>query len=344
MRNDMAKMLVAGLLLPAVLMAAAMGYFNQPESAEGSVASTAAPRPTSQPTAAQTTLPSTLPAVTTRPTVPAAPEIQIQVVMEEEVKEMDLEAYLLGVMLAEVPAKFQFEALKAQAVASRTYTLLRCKGKKSHTLGAVCTDSSCCQAYISPEAYILRGGKWADLEKMRKALEETKGQVLTYNDKLIVATYFSCSGGSTEAAQAVWGGDYPYLQAVESPGEEIASFFEDEKIFTEEEIMQVLNIRLEGKPETWFGAVEYTQGGGVKTMHIGGVPYKGTTLRTLLGLRSTAFTVSFHDGFVFFKTKGYGHRVGMSQYGAEAMAREGSGYEQILYHYYTGTSIRQYEP
>ncbi len=339
LKDQIQKNIVMGLILPAVMLGTAVWMLRPevfaytPPTTTGRIPETTRPQ-----------IPTTQQALLPLPTQSKQDVLMIQVVNEDKISEMPLEEYLLGVMLAEVPAKFQTQALMAQAVAARTYTLMCCTQRKTHTVGAMCMDSTCCQAYISPESYVLRGGKWTDLEKMRKALEDTRGQVLTYNGKLIVATYFSCSGGSTEDAKAVWGADYPYLQAVESPGEEIATFYEDEKIFTQEEIMEALGVRLEGKPESWFGPVEYTNGGGVKTMQIGGVSYRGTTLRTLLGLRSTAFTVSFHDGFIFFKTKGYGHRVGMSQYGAEAMARLGANYQEILAHYYLGTSIAQYEP
>ncbi len=338
MKHQIQKTMVMGLVLPALMLGTAV-WMLRPEVFAYTPPVTVDKKPgTTQFSAPPTTCQSP-------PTVPVQTlqePIMIQVVKEEQLSQMELEEYLLGVMLAEVPAKFQTQALMAQAVAARTYTLMCCTQRKTHTVGAVCMDSSCCQAYISPETYILRGGKWSDLENMRKALENTNGQVLTFDGKLIVATYFSCSGGSTEDAKAVWGADYPYLQAVESPGEEIATFYEDEKIFTPEEIMEALGVSLEGKPQTWFGPVEYTAGGGVKTMDIGGVSYRGTTLRTLLDLRSTAFSVSFHDGFVFFKTKGYGHRVGMSQYGAEAMARRGASYLEILMHYYQGTGLEQY--
>ncbi len=344
MRNEILKTVIIGLVTPAMLAGLAVGAFRRPEPQMESTSTGAATQTTARkPSSSQ--LQTSLAPTTAAPTLPPEKEpVIIQVVMEEEVKKMALEEYLLGVLLAEVPAKFHVDALKAQAVASRTYTLMCCTVKKSHSVGAVCTQSSCCQAYISPETYILRGGKWAEVERMRQALESTEGMVITYEDKLILATYFACSGGSTEAAVAVWGADYPYLQAVDSPGEEEVSYYTDEKIFTPEDFLDALGIHLEGEAESWFAEAVYTSGGGVKTMNIGGVSYRGTTLRSLLGLRSTAFTVSFQDGFIFFKTKGYGHRVGMSQYGADAMAQKGSSFEEILLHYYTGTSLRQYNP
>ncbi len=318
---DVIKILVIGILLPAVFASCVLHHFREPDGEN------------IQPTDTQ--------GETTQP--PRQP-IMIRVILEDAPVEMELEAYLLGVMLAEIPADFDYEALKAQAVASRTYTLLYCNVRKTHTVGAVCTKSTCCQAYLPEEHYLAQGGSEQDVQTMRYALEDTAGQVLTYGGQLIAATYFSCSGGKTEDAGEVWGAAFPYLQSVESPGEQIASFFEDEITFTPEEFQAALGATMTGDPADWFGHVQKTKGGGVAKMRIGGVWYQGTTLRTLLGLRSTAFTVTVENGNIHIATKGYGHRVGMSQYGAEAMALAGNSYTQILQHYYTGTSLEQYEP
>ena len=263
--------------------------------------------------------------------------VPILVLEDGKLSPMELESYVLRVVLGEVPADFEMEALKAQAVVARTFAL-KLNESKRHK-GGVCTNSSCCQAYQTEEAYLTKGGTQDKLSKVRAAVEATRGQVLTYDGALINATYFSCSGGSTEDAVAVWGYDVPYLQAVESPGEEDAAAFYREKIFTPEQFRKALAVQLKGQPEDWFGKVTYTAGGGVETMTIGGVAYKGTTLRSLLGLRSTMFSISLEDGNILVRMKGYGHRVGMSQYGAEAMALAGAGYEQILSHYYCGTEL-----
>ncbi len=255
-----------------------------------------------------------------------------------EVQPMDLEDYLVGVVLAEMPADFEPEALKAQAVVARTYTL-KCIQAGKHG-GSVCTDYTCCQAYI-PEGNYSGGDE--KLHKVRSAVLATAGEVLTYNGNLIEATYFSCSGGSTEDAVAVWGTDYPYLRSVESPGEEHAAHYTDTVRFTPEEFEAALGQDLTGTPETWFGFTTYTAGGGVNTMRIGGVDYQGTELRSLLGLRSTVFTVSADTEEIAVTTKGFGHRVGMSQFGADAMAVSGSTYDRILAHYYTGTELTVYE-
>ena len=133
-------------------------------------------------------------------------------------QQMTMEAYLTGVVLAEMPASFEPEALKAQAVVARTYTRRRMESSK-HTAAAGCMDPGCCQSWRSESDYLDSGGRERDLQKVRRAVAETDGLVLRYDGKLIDATYFSCSGGSTEDAVAVWGQDVPYLQAVQSPGE-----------------------------------------------------------------------------------------------------------------------------
>ena len=256
-------------------------------------------------------------------------------------REMDMDSYLTGVVLAEMPASFAREAKKAQAVVARTFALKAAVTGGKHGDGSVCTESVCCQAYIPPEDY---GGPAEAVDQARSAAEETSGQVLTYGEVLIEATYFSCSGGSTEDAVAVWGRDFPYLRATDSPGEEKAVHYTDTVYFAEKEFQNALGISLPGTPDGWFGFTTYTSGGGVNTIRIGGRDYKGTELRKLLGLKSTAVTVSADPKGVTITTRGYGHRVGMSQYGADAMAEGGSSYEQILSYYYQGTSLVAWNP
>ena len=266
----------------------------------------------------------------------------VSVVVDGTVVPMELEDYLVGVVLQEMPVDFELEAQKAQAVVARTYALRTCqKGTKHDDLGGVCTESSCCQAYRDPEEYLSGGGSREALEKVIQAVTDTAGQILTYNGKLIDATYFSCSGGMTEDAAAVWGADIPYLRATESPGEEGAAHYTDTVTFSAKEFQQALGVALKGTAGSWLGKVEYTAGGGVETMEIGGTAYQGTTLRKLLGLRSTAFTMTVVGDSIIITTRGYGHRVGMSQYGAEAMAVSGSSYDQILAHYYQGTTLEK---
>lgn len=255
------------------------------------------------------------------------------------VQQMDLDKYLLCVLLAEMPAEFEMDALKAQAVVARTYTLRRFETGGKHEKAAVCTDHTCCQAYCAQDDFLARGESKEMLDKVRSAVLETTGEVLTYNGDLIEATYFSCSGGRTEAAVAVWGAEIPYLQAVDSPGEEGASHYMDTVSFSLNEFSDLIGETLTGD---WLGEIIYTDGGGVETIEIGDEIYKGTTLRQTLGLRSTAFVITAVGDTVTITTKGFGHRVGMSQYGAEAMAVLGHNYKEILEYYYKGTTLEQY--
>ena len=260
------------------------------------------------------------------------------------VRNMDLEEYLVGVVLAEMPADFELEALKAQAVAARTYACKAHTGGGKHGDGSICTDSTCCQAYISENGYLNRGGSPLAVRKIRQAVEETMGQVLTHEGQLIEATYFSCSGGYTEDARAVWGADFPYLRSVESPGEENAEVYQQQVIVPREKAEMLLGLTLPENPAQWIGTVTHTPGKGVQTMELGGRIFKGTELRTLLNLRSTAFTASADDRGLILEVKGYGHRVGMSQYGADAMAATGKSYDEILSYYYQGTTLEPYRP
>lgn len=252
--------------------------------------------------------------------------------------EMDMDDYLVRVVLAEMPADFEPEALKAQAVVARTYTRRAYTTGGKHGNGSICKDASCCQAYITEADYLAKGGTAENVAKIRSAVEETSGWVLTYEGDLIEATYFSCSGGVTEDAAAVWGTAYPYLQSVESPGEENAAHYTDTITYTESRLRSVLGIE---NSAPFLGEITYTDGGGVDTIILGGRTFHGTALRKTLGLRSTAFSMTQEGETVTITTRGYGHRVGMSQYGADAMAVNGAGYQEILAHYYQGTELKR---
>ena len=232
------------------------------------------------------------------------------------------------------------EALKAQAVVARTYTRRRQLVAPKHDGADVCTDPACCQGYCPPEKYEQKGIDKAALEKVRNAVIQTGNLVLTYNGELIDATYFSCSGGRTEDAKAVWGTEIPYLKATDSPGEEHANYYVDTTTFTAAEFMDKLNLELSVEPQ--IGNILYTSGGGVDCITVNGTVLKGTEIRKKLGLRSTAFAIKIVANTVIITTKGFGHRVGMSQYGADAMALEGSTFPEILAHYYQGTQLIHY--
>lgn len=270
-------------------------------------------------------------------------EIDVGLLLSDgTVKTLSLEEYLVSVVLREMPASFDKEALKAQAVVARTYTLRRIKTGGKHSNSDVCADSACCQGYYDPGDYLSDGGKQELLEKVISAVQSTAGEVLVYDGSLIDATYFSCSGGKTEDALAVWGSDIPYLQSTDSPGEEGASHYTDTVSFSLSEFAEKLDLDISAQQNDWLGDIQYTNGGGVATIQIYGKTFEGTEIRKALGLRSTAFIISLVGNSVTITTKGFGHRVGMSQYGADAMAAQGKTYEQILLHYYQGTELIPY--
>ncbi len=286
------------------------------------------------------------PPVTTTEQAPsiADPESRkIRLLLRGEILELPVEEYLVGVLLQEMPESFSLEAKKAQATAARTYTLRSITLGVKHPVGTICADHTCCQAYISPEEYIDGGGDPQALEAARQAVEETAGQVVVYEGALIDATYFACSGGRTEDALAVWGADIPYLQSVPSPGEERAAHYTDTVQLSCQAFFDALGLPLSGSAAAWIGDIQYTQGGGVESLTVGGRVFTGVQLRSLLGLRSTAFTLTSLGDTVTITTRGYGHRVGMSQQGANAMALSGSSYREILAHYYTNTTVQDYE-
>ena len=242
--------------------------------------------------------------------------LTLRLLTDDGVREISLHDYLVGVLAAELPSDFPTEALRAQAVASRTFALRKAAANK-HTGADVCASAACCQGW--------REERDAAFEA---AVSTTDGLVLTYDGALIDATFFSSAAGRTEAAVAVWGGEVPYLQSVESPEDTpyaAQSECIDAQTFADTLTAAHPELSLSGAPETWFG----------------GQWIAGTELRRLFSLRSTDMElVPLTDG-VQITTHGYGHRVGMSQYGARTMALQGSDFEEILLHYYSGARIEQ---
>ena len=267
--------------------------------------------------------------------------IPVTVLLENQTVVMDLENYLIGVVLAEMPAEFETEALKAQAIAARTYAWKLTNASGKHPDGAVCTDPACCQGYICAEAYLTKTQNADNLIRVREAVRETEGIILTFQGQPIEATFFSCSGGYTEDAEAVWGREYPYLTAKESPGEETAYCFSSTKTMSAAELEAALGVSLTGKPENWFRDWIYTDSGGVYSVCVGDRRFSGTELRRKLDLKSTMFTVQICDGQISFEVKGSGHRVGLSQYGANALAEKGMSCSEILLYYYDGVDLQK---
>ena len=270
----------------------------------------------------------------------------------EEVLEMDLGTYLTGVVRAEMPASFEPEALKAQAVAARTYTLYKLQSGGNHGGTAdVCTDHTCCQAYISEDRARANWGEEADFNeaKVASAVRETDGETVLYGGVPILAVFHSSSAGLTRAAGEVWVNDLPYLQAVESPeagGKGVPNYYSRVE-FTAEALRAKLQAAfpaadLSGDPGSWLGEAVRDSAGTVVTLTVGGAAARGTQVRSALGLRSACFTWEVREGKAVFFVTGYGHGVGLSQYGANRMAAEGADYREILTHYYTGVTVEPY--
>lgn len=270
---------------------------------------------------------------------PKKEEIYIHVLdFKGETQYILLEDYVAGVCAAEMPVEFHEQAICAQAAAARTFALKRMTEGDKHGKNTVCSHSSCCQGYMDKEEFSLRGGTKTQWDKIVACVKKTEGAVITYRGELIDATYFSCSGGRTEDAVAVWGGEVPYLKSTESPGEEQAEHFIETVQFEKNDFLRKLQISTSG--EIVFSDPVYTAGGGIKEITVCDKRYSGTELRSILGLRSTAFRMTSLGSQVIITTKGFGHRVGMSQYGAEAMAKSGKTYQEIINHYYPGTILK----
>lgn len=255
------------------------------------------------------------------------------------IEKVPLEKYVYGVISSEMPASFEIDALKAQAVASRTYAIYEMGNNKDKEFDVY--DSVKSQVYRS-DAELKE--YWKDnysnySNKMKKAILNTKGEYLSYDDKPIVALFFSESTGYTENSEDVFNEYLPYLRSVESKWDESSPNYIGEKEFTKEEFYSLLSIKNSDKLE--ISNIEKTSSGRIKNLKINGVGFSGRDIRTKLGLRSTFFTFYEEKDKIIVKTKGYGHGVGMSQYGANGMAISGFSYQDILKYYYTDVEIKK---
>lgn len=271
----------------------------------------------------------------------------------DTVTEMNMSDYLAGVVRAEMPASFEQEALCAQAVAARTYTLYKMTTGGNHGDEAdVCTDPTCCQAYLDEESARKNWGDKADTyeAKIENAVAETDGQAILYNGTPILAAFHSSSAGMTKSSGEVWTQDLPYLQSVTSPeqGDKIPNYYSRVE-FTAAKFRTLFQkahpeADLSGSMSGWIKNPVIGDGDNVDTVTVGGVTVRGTEVRTIFSLRSASFETEVQgDKMVFFVT-GYGHGVGMSQYGANEMAKEGSSWKDIVTHYYTGVTVATYMP
>lgn len=285
------------------------------------------------------------------PSVPAAaadgPDTPgtVHVLLDGAVTEMDMQDYLLGVVAAEMPASFHPEALKAQAVAARTFALY-CAASGKHGGADVCTDFADCQAWQDDDALREKWGEHYEQyrDRIAEAVAATRGQYLSYEGQPVFAAFHSSSAGATEDCGQVWN-PRPYLVSVSSPETaETVPNFESRLICGELDFRDTVlsafpEADFTGGAEDWLGPLTRDESGRVATLVVGGVSLRGTELRSLFSLHSTAFTLDYADGRFVFTVLGSGHGVGMSQYGANLLAESGWDYARILAHYYPGTIL-----
>ncbi len=265
-----------------------------------------------------------------------------------EVEEVDLDYYIACVVSSEMPVNFELEALKAQAVVARTYTIYKLMGNRKHENADICDQSTCCQAWISEEN---RKAKWKEEErnnnwnKILIAVNSTIGKIICYDGKPINAFFHSNSGGKTEEPTYVWGGSYPYLQTVETFGEENYSQYSSEVFLTKEELIEKIKAEHEDfeinfDEEEPIKILKRNDSNRVVEMKFGNLNLSGVEVRKLLGLKSANFTLEFVNGDKLkFKVIGYGHGVGLSQTGSDYLAKQGLNYENIIKHFYKGVEI-----
>lgn len=280
-------------------------------------------------------------------------EERLRVKLGGEVRELSMEEYLLGVLRAEMPAVFETEALKAQAIAARSYTYYKMAAGEiaAHPEADACDDITCCKAFKDAESAAQDWGSMALYyeEKLARAVEETKGEVLVYGGEPVLAVFFSSSGGRTQRAADVWQEDVPYLQSVPSAEEEEVLAAEESAVhFTAAQFRAAVLERwpaaqLGDDGRSYITDIVRNEAGYVTSLTVGGVPLKGNELRMALGLRSPHFTVAAERENLTFRVVGYGHGVGMSQYGANAMAKAGADAKEILEHYFVGARVEQRE-
>lgn len=316
---------------------------------------------------------STAPPVAQVQELPAAvegpqPDVSVYLSATQQIETLPLEDYVTGVLAAEMPADFELEALKAQAVAARTFIMRRLLAGDVSGVpvpDADVTDTISHQAYVSKatlEQAWERGGRSAALAKLRRAVLETRGVVMTYKGQPITASFFASSGGYTENSEDYWSAEVPYLRSVASPWEkEITPNYKVSYTFSTSELLSKLGVNAASASSAvdqdtvlktqnlaastgatpLMQVLSRTTGQRIKEISIGGVIFTGREVREKLQLRSSQFSWTIHDNSIVITTYGNGHGVGMSQWGANGMAREGGTATQILKHYYSGVSFVQ---
>lgn len=265
-----------------------------------------------------------------------------------KIEELGMNQYLYGVVSAEMPANYELEALKAQAVVARTYTIYKIKNGSKHENADICDNSNCCQAWISKENRLAR---WESSKrdeywnKIVQAVDTTNKQYITYNGEVINAFFHSNSGGKTELAVNVWGGDLPYLQVVETIGEDAYSAYNSEAIFSKDEFVVKMNevykdFKIDFSLTDCIKILEYTESGRVKKIKIGNKELSGVDTRKIFGLKSSNFSFEIGSNIKFIVI-GYGHGVGLSQSGSDVLAKKGYTYDKIIKYYFKDIQISE---
>lgn len=257
----------------------------------------------------------------------------------DRIDRVPIEEYVVGVVAGEIPVSFNIEALKAQAVASRSYVMYQIKRNKNKDFDVYDTVRS--QVYL--DASLLKD-KWGDdyvnnVNRIKEAVIDTAGEYLVYDGEVVEAMFFSTSSGVTENSEDVFSNSVPYLRSVSSTWDEISPVYMDSKKFSKEEFYNLLNIKYQEKMSV---NTNTTSTGRVIDLVINDKKFSGRDIVSKLGIRSSYFVITEYDDSIVVDTKGYGHGVGMSQYGAEGMARDGYSYEKILKYYYSGVEIKKF--
>ena len=282
-------------------------------------------------------------------------DTKIEVLFSDGVRVMTIQDYLVGTLSAEMPASYPEEALKAQAIAARTNLYYKRMIRilhpdlASHEDADICADYSHCQAFATEEEQKVKwGDKYAEKKnKMEQAVSNTRNLCLTYEEKPISALFHAISSGKTEAASDVWGGDeIPYLVSVDSGWDKNSDGYESVTTLSMEEAKSVIleaypDAVMPENPDQWVTEIEKSGSGGWMRLKLWGMELSGREFRNLFSLRSTNIALKWEGGTLYLTTHGYGHGVGMSQYGAKCMAEEGKNAAEILSHYYPGTEIRK---
>lgn len=276
--------------------------------------------------------------------------VSLYIEKEDKILNLKVQDYLTGVLFAEMDPEYEKEALKAQAVAAYTFYLYTKEQQQKNPdialKGAFISDNPASyQAYLkSADAKEKFGANYSPyLEKITAAISEVKGVSITYKGEPILSVFHSYNSGATEDAKTIWGKAYPYLKSVTSEGDKLSPVVSELVTFTSDEIKEKLTkenaLSLEGDKAQWLGNIHQNEVGTVTSITFGGKEFTGVEMRKILGLKSANFTVQVKDDNFTFTVNGYGHGVGMSQYGADYMARQGAGYKEILSHYFTGVTI-----